>query len=97
MSVTPESSTQPRAAADIQEWIQTKMAAELQTSLSDIDVTQQFVSFGIDSIAIFTLTGDLAEWLGRDLRATLLWEYPNIQELSKFLAEEPDTTGSTSA
>lgn len=79
--------TQPRTAQEIQDWITTKLAVELQVEPSSIDVNQPFVGFGIDSIAIFTLTGDLAEWLGHDLRATLLWEFPNIAALSQHLAQ----------
>lgn len=80
--------TQPRTGQEIQDWITTKLAGELQVEPSSIDVNQPFVGFGIDSIAIFTLTGDLAEWLGHDLRATLLWEFPNIAALSRHLAQE---------
>jgi|APEBP8051073058_1049385.scaffolds.fasta_scaffold02363_2 Phosphopantetheine attachment site. len=80
-------STQSYSAQEIQDWITSKLAAELQVETSAIDVHQPFVGFGIDSIAIFTLTGDLAEWLGHDLRATLLWEYPNIAALSQHLSQ----------
>lgn len=82
------SSTSPNhSAAEIQNWIVSRLSAELKVAPEAIDVRQPFTSFGVDSIAIFTLTGDLAEWLERDLRATLLWEFPNIEELSQHLAE----------
>jgi acyl carrier protein len=88
MSATPEPQTKRHTAEEIRNWIKTKLAAELQVEPVVIDVTQPFTSFGIDSIAIFTLTGDLAEWLGRDLRATLLWEFPNIESLAEHLAQD---------
>lgn len=87
MNATSSSQIQSRSADEIRNWIQSKLAAELQVEPDAIDVTQPFAGFGVDSIAIFTLTGDLAEWLGHDLRATLLWEYPNIAALSQHLAE----------
>lgn len=80
-------STQLRSAQEIQDWITSKLAVELQVESNIIDINQPFAGFGVDSIAIFTLTGDLAEWLGHDLRATLLWEYPNIAALSQHLAQ----------
>lgn len=86
MNVT-STSAQSRSAQEIQDWITAKLAAELQTEPGAIDINQPFTGFGVDSIAIFTLTGDLAEWLGHDLRATLLWEYPNIAALSQHLAQ----------
>jgi acyl carrier protein len=83
-----QSSTHPKhSAAEIQDWIVSRLSVELKVAPETIDVRQPFTSFGVDSIAIFTLTGDLAEWLERDLRATLLWEFPNIAELSAHLAE----------
>ena len=83
----PSSTPPQHDAAEIQNWIVTRLSAELKVAPETIDVHQPFTGFGVDSIAIFTLTGDLAEWLERDLRATLLWEFPNIAELSAHLAE----------
>jgi acyl carrier protein len=63
-----------------------KLAGELQVEPQSIDASQPFTAYGVDSIAVFTMTGDLAEWLDRDLPATLLWEYPTIEELSRHLS-----------
>jgi acyl carrier protein len=73
---------------EIEIWIAEKLAAQLNTSPEQMDVNAPFTSFGIDSIAIFTLTGDLAEWLDRDLPFTLLWEYPTIHALAHQLSQE---------
>ena len=35
----------------------------------------------------FALTGDLAEWLDRDLPATLFWDHPNIEALTGYVAD----------
>lgn len=64
------------------------LAAQLQVAPETIDPKQPFMELGLESIAIFTLTGDLAQWLGRELPATSLWEYPTIEALSHHLAEE---------
>jgi len=42
---------------------------------------------GIDSMIAFSMTGELSEWIGRDLSATLLWEYPDINSLSQKISE----------
>jgi acyl carrier protein len=70
----------------IQQWMTQKLADELKVAADTIDINEPLTSFGIDSIAVFTLTGDLAEWLHRDLPATLLWEYPTIEELARYLS-----------
>lgn len=60
----------------------------LNVAGESLDPTEPFTSYGLDSIAAFTLTLDLADWLERDLPASLLWEYPTIAEMAEFLGEE---------
>ena len=75
------------SASEIAEWIAARVAGEMKIAPSEIDLNQDLTTFGMDSIAAFTLTGDLAEWLDRDLRATLMWEYPSIQALAEYLSQ----------
>jgi acyl carrier protein len=35
-----------------------------------------------------SLTGDIEVWLNLVLEPTLLWEYPKISELAKYLVNE---------
>lgn len=88
MNDTPINQMPEYSEADIAQWIATRVGSELNIAPSDVDLQQDLASFGLDSIAAFTLTGDLAEWLDRDLRATLLWEYPNIKALSEYLTQD---------
>ena len=78
-----------RGAAEIQRWIQDKIGAALNVTGESLDPTEPITSYGLDSIAAFTLTLDLSEWLERDLQASLLWEFPTIAELARYLGEEP--------
>lgn len=88
-SLEPNSpETSKRSEAEISQWIATRVAGEMKIEPSEVDLTQDITTFGMDSIAAFTLTGDLAEWLDRDLRATLLWEYPSIQALAQHLSQD---------
>src|SRR4029077_17286206 len=57
---------------------------------AQIDRRLPFANFGIDSLTAYTLTGDLADWIGRDLPSRLFWEYPNIVVLSHYLAKALD-------
>jgi len=74
-----------RSESEIIDWIAVRVANELSIAPGEVDLNQDLTTFGLDSIAVFTLTGDLAEWLDRDLRATLLWEFPTIQLLAQHL------------
>ena len=75
------------SAADIQAWMVSKLAEAMKVGSSEIDVQLPFIDYGLESIVLFTLTGDLADWLNQDLPATLLWEYPTVETLSRYLAE----------
>ena len=76
------------SVAGIQSWLQGHIGDALKVPGETVDPTQPFTSYGLDSIAGYTLTLELAEWLERDLPASLLWEYPTIVELAQFLSEE---------
>jgi acyl carrier protein len=71
----------------IQEWLAARLAQVLDLQLQEIDPHTPFDRYGLDSMAAVTLIGDLEEWLGLELPATLAWDYPNIAELSQYLAE----------
>ena len=74
-------------ATNIQDWMVTKLAEAIEVEPDDIDIHRRFTEFGIESIVLFTLTGDLSEWLERDLPAELFWEHRTIDEVANRLAE----------
>src|SRR5713226_7592684 len=75
-------------AETIQAWIILRLSEATGVKPDQIDPRYPFTSFGLDSLTAFNLTGDLADWLGRDLPATLLWDYPTIASLSDHLAQD---------
>ncbi|MGI9571261.1 MAG: phosphopantetheine-binding protein, partial [Desulfobulbia bacterium] len=85
---------------ELKTWISTELAGILECKPDDIDPDQEFSSLGIDSLVAFAMTGDLSERIGKDLSATLLWEYPTInslsQKVSDIVDDEPTTKKSNS-
>jgi len=79
-----------KSAEEIQQWMQVTIGEALGVAGDTLDPCEPFTSYGLDSIAAFTLTVELAEWLDRDLPATLFWEYSTIAELAGYLAETQD-------
>lgn len=86
-TATDASETRARSHEEIQQWITTEVARLLKVDVSEVDLKREFSSFGLDSLGAFAVTGQLSEWLARDLSATLLWEYPTIASLSDYLAK----------
>src|SRR4051812_37151689 len=57
---------------------------------SEVDGGAPFDSRGIDSLAAIGMRGGLAGWLGRDLPATLMWDYASIDAIAAGLAGRED-------
>ena len=67
-------------------WLQEKIAELLGTSAATVDVTKPFSFYGLDSVAALGLSGELEEWVGSKLPATLTWDYPTVDAVARFLA-----------
>lgn len=70
----------------IQHWLVARVAALLEETEGDIDITLPFSYYVLDSVSTVGLTGELQEWLGIKLPPTLLWDYPSIELLARHLA-----------
>lgn len=74
----------------IERWLVTRVAQLLALQPDDVDVRQPFAYYGIDSADSIALVGELEEWLGHRLSATLLWDYPTIGSVADHLAGMQD-------
>lgn len=88
-----------RSGDEIQDWLVGSVAARLKQPPAEINVHAPFSQFGLDSLALVNLSGDLEAWLGHPVSPTLLYEYPTIAEFSRYLsdpqlgmAESPQTS-----
>ncbi|QCO06161.1 hypothetical protein D3867_29965 (plasmid) [Azospirillum argentinense] len=81
----------PVRAEDVAEraeaWVRAFLAEALKLPPGRLGTDQPFEQFGIDSILVATLTGQLRKRFG-DLPETLLFEHPTIGRLAGFLAAE---------
>lgn len=74
-------------APQIQQWLIATVAKALKADAGEIDVDISFDRYGLDSSETVGIVGDLADWLGRELSPTLLYDYPTIKSLSAHLAQ----------
>ena len=72
----------------ISEWLIEKIAEAMAISPEMIDINRPFAEYGLDSLAAVTVTGELEDWMEMEIPATLLWDYPTINEISFFLETE---------
>ena len=72
---------------DIQNWLIEQFAQQLDIDSDDIDIEESFDNYGLDSSQTLVLLGRLEKWLGKELSPVLIFNYPNISDLTKRLAE----------
>ena len=75
-----------RTEASIQQWLVTRIAGIAQIGPEEVDMDRPFAEFGMDSMQLFELSGDLQKFLGHDVSEIVAWDYPTIAKLSSYLS-----------
>lgn len=70
---------------DIRDWIVDYISNLLEVSADEVDTEIPFDAYGLDSSAAIGLTGDLEDWLGKEVDPTLLYDYPTVEALVDYL------------
>jgi len=83
----------PNAEA-IQSWLVSKLSERLGIESHEIDIREPFASYGLGSTEAVSLAGELADWLGQKLSPALVYEYPCIESLARYLAASPGASTS---
>src|ERR1700674_4184715 len=86
----PDNGNSDPGAEAIQAWLVSKLSELLEIEAKEIDIGEPFASYGLGSTELVGLSGELAEWLGRQLPAELAYECPTIEALARRLAEPPE-------
>jgi acyl carrier protein len=76
----------PPDAEAIATWLVANISQRLGVPGASIDPDAPFSQFGLDSQQAVAISGELEEWCGRKLAATLLWDYPTIASLADHVA-----------
>jgi acyl transferase domain-containing protein/acyl-CoA synthetase (AMP-forming)/AMP-acid ligase II/acyl carrier protein len=73
----------------VQRRIVEELSSRLGVSAAEIDVREPFARYGLDSLVAVELAASLEDWLGRPVAPTLVYDYPNIEALSRHLSGAP--------
>lgn len=77
-----------RSTAEIQSWLLQQISHASQVPIEQIDMHTPISRYGMDSVKLIVLVGEIEEWLGLRLRRNPFEDYPTITELAQFLAEQ---------
>jgi amino acid adenylation domain-containing protein len=67
-------------------WLVNRISEQVRIPHADVDVNESFSHFGLDSVALIGVSGELENWLEFPVSPRLLFVYPTIAELAEFLA-----------
>jgi 8-amino-7-oxononanoate synthase len=74
--------------AEISSWLVARIAELLELDPEEINLQEDLTDYGLSSVDAVNLSGDLENFLKKRLSPTVVWEYPTIEGLSKYLALE---------
>ncbi len=94
-STAPRWSGEQPTLLEIEAWLIDHIATRMCVPARSIDVDVPLVTLGLSSKEAVYLAGQLQEWLGRPVPATLVYNYPTIQAVSDYLAGANGETLST--
>ncbi len=72
---------------EIQERIKSSLVEALKMDPWELEMDKPLSDYGINSLVGVSIIQDLGTWLGREIKVTMLWEYPTIRSLSDYLAD----------
>lgn len=79
--------TEPPTEAAIRSWLITNIASVVNMDPAQIDIQQTFDNYGLDSLQAVSLSGDLENWLNREISPTVVWDYPTVEQLARHLSQ----------
>lgn len=67
------------------QWITRKISLKINVPPGNIDIDEDMMSYGLDSVEAVGLVGELEGWCGKEIPATAMWDYPTIRQLATFV------------
>jgi acyl carrier protein len=88
LDATEQNTSPSPTATEIEEWLISQLSTYLQINPDEIDISEPFAHYQLDSSVAVSLTNKLAAWVNRELPATFFWQYPTIEAVVEYLASE---------
>lgn len=85
-----------RTVEEIQSWLIENISKRVGVDPKRIDINKPFASYGLSSVQVVTISAQMGDWLNCNLSPTLIYDYPNIESLSRYLSEAQETSGTKS-
>ncbi len=70
----------------IVKWIRDYLQRALDLKRDVIEDDTYFSDYGVDSMFAVVMTGDIREWIKKDISPTALYEHPTVNKLADHVA-----------
>lgn len=80
--------TTGHTAESLTTWLAERIALYLKRQPAEIDPNVPLAEYGLDSVAAFSLCGDIEEDFDFIMEPTAAWDYPTVQALADHLLKE---------
>lgn len=81
-----------RRQSPISEWLIDRVALLLKVDAAEIDPSLPLAELGIDSVGAVSLVGEVEDEWQLDVDPTMIFDYPTIDDIAVYIAEEIDAT-----
>ncbi|MGD1875279.1 MAG: aminotransferase class I/II-fold pyridoxal phosphate-dependent enzyme [Mastigocoleus sp.] len=76
----------------IENWLKSRVSNKLAIEIEHIDKNKSFFTYGLDSVTAVSLVEDIKKSLKSEISPTIIWNYPNIKSLAKYLFNQKSTS-----
>ncbi|MET7641790.1 SDR family NAD(P)-dependent oxidoreductase [Streptomyces sp. NPDC005438] len=90
-SAEPDGGRSTRGSAEIERWLREALATATGKPVDHIDPEMPFAAYGLQSVHMVAMVGDLETYVGLPLSASVVWEFPTATQLARHLAGETDS------
>jgi acyl carrier protein len=87
LAMNSNGTTTPPSVDALKSWLIDWLAEALAMDRRQIEPSQPFLSYGLDSVQAMSMVGDLEATFGGRLPPTLAWDYPSVDAMAEHLAE----------
>ena len=84
----------PTTQTEIENFMIERLKARSRLGVQEVDVSEPFASYGLDSADALELVAELQEYTGSPIAPMLFWNYPTIELLARHLVSARDDTAS---
>ena len=77
-----------RRQSSISDWLIDRVAELLDLPAGDIDTSLPLAELGIDSVGAVSLVGEVEDEWELDVDPTMIFDYPTIDDIAVFIADE---------